>query len=93
MATTAPNTSLPNTKNARILHITQEVTEDDGVITCYAGEIPVALKLPRSGRVVDLRTRPDFLPMSPCPYCGAVNDKGHIPHKHVDPSLGEPCKR
>ena len=72
-----------------LLQIAYEEREDDGVVVSYTetGEA-VALRLP-SGRAVDLRVTPPFLVMNPCPYCGAMNDKGHDPLKHVDPSLGE----
>ena len=48
----------------------------------------VALVLPKTGTVADVREHPPFLSMSPCPYCGAVDDKGHIAIKHIDPFLG-----
>lgn len=49
----------------------------------------VALVLPNTGTVADLRIHPPFLSMSPCPYCGALDDKGHAAIKHIDPFLGE----
>jgi hypothetical protein len=47
------------------------------------------------GRKEDLRKRPPYLTMNPCPYCGAHGPKvasvaGHDPLRHVDPSLGSP---
>lgn len=39
-------------------------------------------------KVIDLRSKPPFLPMSPCPYCGAVEDRGHDALMHVDKRLG-----
>lgn len=77
-------------KEPEVIHISYEVREDDGVIVSYTavGEA-IALRLPRSGRVVDLRVKAPFLVMVPCPYCGVLNDKGHDPLRHVDPFLGE----
>lgn len=54
-----------------------------------AVDVAVALKLPKTGTVVDLRHAPPFLTMSPCPYCGTLNDRGHNPMKHIDHTLGE----
>ncbi len=36
----------------------------------------------------DERPNPPFLAMSPCPYCGAVQDRGHFPMGHVNPAFG-----
>lgn len=62
-------------------------------ITTYldrAGK-PVAL-VTSNGVVCDLRmpdyASPPYLAMSPCPDCGALNNKKHNPLKHVDPFLG-----
>lgn len=44
----------------------------------------IALKLP-SGIVLDLREQPLYLVMTPCPACGAVNDKDHTPLYHTSP--------
>jgi hypothetical protein len=64
-------------------------TEEDGItVFTDPNGFDVAWKLPRGG-VVDLRTEPPYLSMSPCPYCGAVNDVGHFPAGHVHPYLGE----
>lgn len=41
-----------------------------------------------AGRVTDLRTEPLYLAMSPCPYCDAMEDRGHVAARHVDPRLG-----
>jgi hypothetical protein len=38
--------------------------------------------------VFDLRGRPPYLAISPCPYCGTENDRGHNPLLHVDTRLG-----
>jgi hypothetical protein len=38
--------------------------------------------------IVDLRDNPLFLPMSPCPWCSAINDRNHDPLRHIDLSLG-----
>lgn len=38
--------------------------------------------------VIDLRPNPPFLPMSPCPYCNALHDRGHDPLSHVDHRFG-----
>lgn len=62
-------------------------------ITTYLNEKgkPIILRMPHYGIVCDLRTPEDgFLPMSPCPYCGAENNKGHNDWKHVDSFLGTP---
>lgn len=45
------------------------------------------------GKKEDLRKHPPYLPMSPCPYCGAsgpqvANVSAHDPLKHVHPELG-----
>ena len=45
----------------------------------------------------DLRKKPPYLPMTPCPHCDAFGPKvahvsGHDPLRHVDPSLGVPVK-
>jgi hypothetical protein len=49
------------------------------------------------GRKEDLRKKPPYLPMTPCPHCDAFGPKvahvsGHDPLRHVDPSLGVPVK-
>jgi hypothetical protein len=40
-----------------------------------------------AGAVTDWR-EPPFLAMSPCPYCDATEDRGHVALRHVDPRLG-----
>lgn len=63
--------------------------DPDGVTTFLdANGNEVALVLPFTGRVVDMRENPPYLSMSPCPYCGCENDRGHNPLKHTDPFLG-----
>lgn len=42
----------------------------------------------KGGTVADLRQHPPFLATSPCPFCGAINNRGHNNSKHVDPFLG-----
>lgn len=39
--------------------------------------------------VIDLRFNPPFLSMSPCPFCGTHNDRGHEPLMHVDVRFGK----
>lgn len=48
----------------------------------------LAIKM-KGGTVCDLREKPPFLPMSPCPYCLTLHDKGHIAGFHINPSLGQ----
>lgn len=66
-------------------------TESDGVVAYIDAKGTVlAYKLPKTGTVADLRVDPKFLAISPCPYCGAVNNRGHILSQHTDPFLGTP---
>jgi hypothetical protein len=43
-----------------------------------------------NGEKNDLRTKPPFHQIIPCPYCGTDNDRKHDSIKHVDPKLGAP---
>ena len=31
---------------------------------------------------------PPFVQVLPCPWCGAIEDRGHVAEKHVDEDLG-----
>ena len=65
-------------------------TDSDGVVAYLdSAGVEVAYKMPWSGTVADVRPSPPFLPMSPCPYCGAENDRKHNPMNHIDYFLGE----
>lgn len=68
------------------IHVTARMEEDGITVFSHKG-VDVAWRLPKGG-VVDLRTSTPFLPMSPCPYCGAENDKGHNPTPHIHAYLG-----
>lgn len=68
------------------IDISRIVSEDDGDIYYDVSGKALALKL-KSGTVIDLRTG-QTLPMSPCPYCGALKDRGHVPDKHRDGTIG-----
>lgn len=41
-----------------------------------------------SGEKVDMRAKPVFHSIIPCPYCGTENDRKHDPTKHINPKLG-----
>jgi len=41
-----------------------------------------------SGDKNDLRTKPPFISILPCPYCGTDNDRKHDPLAHVDNKFG-----
>ena len=52
----------------------------------YEGKVVFAVNA--NGTLHDLRHSPPFLPMSPCPYCGATGSKvtfvgHHDPLKHI----------
>lgn len=64
--------------------------DDDGCVSYLDPQgVVVAVKMPWYGRVADVRSKPTFHAMSPCPYCSTHNDRQHDPLKHTDPFLGE----
>ena len=76
-------------KEERFVRVTMHV-ENDGVIAYLdAAGVVLAYKLPQTGAVADIRPNPPLLAMSPCPYCGAENDRGHNLLHHADPFLGQ----
>lgn len=44
--------------------------------------------VPGYRRTIDLRDHPLFLTLSPCPYCGTLEDKGHQALSHIDTRFG-----
>lgn len=79
-------------KNDTTIHCTLRA-DDDGVVAYVdPNGVDLALKMPWCGTVADIRPAPPFYAMSPCPYCGAHNDRGHDPMRHTDPMLGWPSR-
>jgi hypothetical protein len=73
-------------------YIAVEVDPNDPTAYTYKGKL-VARRVARRmafSEVIDYRL-PDYLPMSPCPYCDGLIDK-HDPLKHINPKLGTPVK-
>ncbi len=42
------------------------------------------------GDKIDLRSKPPFYSIIPCPFCGTENDRKHDAIKHINPKLGTP---
>lgn len=80
---TVKNQSAPPT----YLKCEVSVTPPDGNKVWMHDHQPVFL-VTHDGKLLDMRTKPPFLSMSPCPYCGAEGPqvagiKGHDPLKHI----------
>lgn len=70
----------------KFIRVTSHIEGSSKVFTDASDRI-VAMVL-QGGTVVDLRETAPYLPMSPCPYCRAVEDRNHIATQHIDPTLG-----
>jgi hypothetical protein len=62
---------------------------DKGVSTLIMDNVPIFNIFPK-GDKIDLRSKPPFLSIIPCPYCGTENDRKHDPLQHVNPKFGTP---
>lgn len=63
--------------------------EDDVKATFIDDNVPVFNIFPK-GDKIDLRSRPPFHQIIPCPYCGTENDRKHDLSHHTNPKLGTP---
>lgn len=54
----------------------------------WHGKGQIVFVITKNGAGHEKRMVPPFLALSPCPYCGAVEDKNHNALLHVDTRFG-----
>lgn len=62
---------------------------EKGFSMLVTDNVPIFNVFPK-GDKIDLRSRPPFLSIIPCPYCGTENDRKHEPTKHTNSKFGTP---
>lgn len=62
--------------------------EDDKSSTLINDDNIVAFNVFANGEKMDLRSKPPFYPLTPCPYCGTRNDRKHATLQHINSKHG-----
>lgn len=63
--------------------------EDDVKATLIDDSVVVFNVFPK-GDKIDLRSKPPFYSIIPCPHCGTENDRKHDANQHINTKLGTP---
>jgi len=63
---------------------------EDDIKALLINDSVVAFNVFPAGDKIDMRNKPPFHSIIPCPHCGTENDRKHDASKHTDTRLGTP---